>query len=514
MDILKDFRRGDPDATSQELPNESFQREDAILNAPSLHLSDINNVEGKIFLGLADARVIVDVDKPYLPDGRRNRYALGGTPIAIGDDRHIITVAGSRAGKGRSVLVPNLITYPGSVLVIDPKGDLAQLTADRRQQMGHAVYVLDPFNATSGSVNQYAATFNPLAMLDPGGRNLLADAGLIADALVVTSGSSDPHWDDSARNLIEGLVLHVATFPAYATRRDLVQVHDLLWRALVPAPDKNPAGEFILQIEMSANLAAGGAVLHAARDFYERADRERDSVLSTARRHLHFLGYEEIQKTLRGSSFDLRDLKHKHMTVYLSLPALRMGSCSRWLRLFVNLTLNAMEMERIKPRYPVLLMLDEFAVLGTMKTIEDAAGQIAGLGCKLFVEIQDINQLKALYRDRWETFMANAGILQFFGNSDLTTLDWISHRLGKTTVMSSSQGTPTYFDAAKTGATGRSWSHTIADLMTPTEIARFFGRDDHLLRQLIIRPTSLPLVLHRAYYDKHELFEGHFREIQ
>ena len=256
-----------------------------------------DNHEGKIFLGLAGASVIVDPKMPRLPDGRTNRYAVGGTLIGIGDDRHIITVAGSRAGKGRAVLVPNLITYPGSVLVIDPKGDLARITAERRQALGQTVHVLDPFGAAGPAMRTYAANFNPLAMLENSG-DLLADAGLIADALVVpVPGGKDPHWDDSARNLIEGLVLHVATAAAYAGNRHLVQVYDLLWRVLVPAPGTDQAaGRYALQIEMSENAAAGGAVMHAARDFYDRADRERDSVLSTARRHLHFLGYEKSRR--------------------------------------------------------------------------------------------------------------------------------------------------------------------------------------------------------------------------
>ena len=268
-----------------------------------------------------------------------------------------------------------------------------------------------------------------------------------------------------------------------------------------------------LEKEMMENAAAGGAVMHAARDFYERADRERDSVLSTVRRHLHFLGYDKVQKCLRGSSFDLRDLKRKQMTIYLSLPAMRMGTCSRLLRLFVNLTLASMEMEKVRPRYPVLMCLDEFAVLGTMKVLEDAAGQIAGLGCKLWPVLQDLGQLKSLYGDRWETFLGNAGILQFYGNSDLTTLEWISQRLGTTSVINPSQSDVPLPSANASGATGKSWASGTAPLLTPSEIAKLFGRDDELLRQLIIRPTVDPLVLHRAFYDKHEFFKGKYTDL-
>ena len=132
------------------------------------------------------------------------------------------------------------------------------------------------------------------------------------------------------------------------------------------------------------------------------------------------------------------------------------------------------------------------------------------VGCKLWPVLQDLAQLKALYADRWETFLGNAGVLQFFGNSELSTLDWISKRLGKTTITNASQSNVSYQAAATAGTTGQGWSTATCELMSIGEIARFFGRDDELLRQLIIRPTVPPLVLHRCFYDKHEFFRGKF----
>ena len=231
--IFKDFPRGNPQSDDARSPHLKFQDEQKVMNSEALRFS-ADNPEGKIFLGVAGASVVVDPKMPRLPDGRTNRYAVGGTPIGIGDDRHIVTIAGNRSGKSRGGLVPNLAMYPGSVLVVDPKGELAQLTARRRHELGQTVYVIDPFEAGGAALRPYAATFNPLAMLEYSS-DLLADAGLIADALIVpTPGEKDPHWNDSARGLIEGLVLHVATCPKYAGRRDLVTVYELLWRLLVP----------------------------------------------------------------------------------------------------------------------------------------------------------------------------------------------------------------------------------------------------------------------------------------
>lgn len=86
-----------------------------VANTPSLQFSPTNQ-EGKIFLGMVEGEVL----SHRLADGRKERFLRSGIPIGIADDRHIITVAGSRAGKGRGVIVPNLLTYPGSMVVIDP----------------------------------------------------------------------------------------------------------------------------------------------------------------------------------------------------------------------------------------------------------------------------------------------------------------------------------------------------------------------------------------------------------
>ena len=160
---------------------------------------------------------------------------------------------------------------------------------------------------------------------------------------------------------------------------------------------------------------------------------------------------------------------------------------------------------------PVLCVLDEFATLGHLQQVEDAAGQIAGFGVKLWPVLQDLAQLKALYETRWETFLGNAGVVQFFGNNDLSTLEWISRRCGKTsieTVRASDVTVP----GRMSGATGESRATEVHDLLTIDEAARYFGRDDPLLRQLVVwagRRTPF-LVLQRAYYDKHALFAGLF----
>lgn len=494
--LFSGLSRGVPGLGPRDMapPAASFEDPSAIGASASLRYEP-----HKLFLGVIGAAV------SRASNGER--FAQGGQLVGVADDRHVITVAGSRAGKGRAAIIPNMLRYAGSVLAIDPKGELALATAAVRAGLGQRVCVLDPFGTTGAACEAYRAGFNPLALMRPD--SMIEDAVLIADALVV-SGGNDPHWDESARTLIEGVILEVATAERFAGKRDLVTVRDLIAQGEAGFEDQEEDGEpptGMQVLEGYMRESAEPAVRRAAADFFDRPERERDSVLSTARRHLRALNFPEIERSLRGEGFDLAALKTSAMTVYLCLPGRHIGTCGRWLRLFVNLALQAMERTTGAPAAgcPVLFVLDEFASLGHMRQIEDAAGQIAGYGVKLWPVLQDLGQLKALYKERWETFMGNAGILQFFGNNDLTTLEWISKRLGTTTIeqLSGSKVTP---GASEAGALGQSFAPRTTAVLEPDEIALVFGRADPLLRQLVIRAGYAPMILQRAFYDRHAAF--------
>lgn len=502
-DITKDIPRGVSTRylKQQTVPQARFQETASLIKSSTLSY-DPANPGSKILFG-----------------------ALGDKLLGIEDNRHIMTVAGSRAGKSVT-LVSNLLFYRGSILATDPKGELANITAERRAALGQKVYVLDPFHYASEHVSGYRASYNPMSILTLGNPTIIEDASLIADAMVIQAANAkDPHWDESAKSFIEGTILHVATDPRYEGRRHLVTVRDLIKKAMMPEPasedDEDPM--CVLEVEMLENAMRleqhettadlANAIEGAARDFYEKSDRERDSVLSTVRRHTKFLDYTAMREILTGHDFDLRDLKRDSdgVSIYLCFPATRTEICNRWLRLFINQLLNAMEREKAKPPAPVLVCLDEFPVLGYMRTLESAAGQIASYDVKLWVVLQDWSQGKALYGERWETFTGNAGILQFFGNNDLATTEYISKRLGKTQVETARLG-EVGREQQEAGLNGKSSSIELHDLMTPEEISRHFARNDRLKRQLILWAGYHPMILQRVeYFDETSPIYKYFR---
>jgi type IV secretion system protein VirD4 len=363
------------------------------------------------------------------------------------DDRPMITIAGARAGKTSTVLEPNLYLYPGSMLVLDPKGELAR-TAPLRRALGHQVYALDPFGAS----DEPGACFNALGEIDLDSWTALDDVKAITHALIVDSGDArSQHWNDSARALLLGITLLTLTLPE--PERNLVTVRELLSltyprllhavKAAVRAArtrkldeayfDENRIAVQTLLRTMSRQGRRFGGILAAIGNrFLGTPQTERGSIFSTAAAQTDFLDSLPLRHISTRSDFQLSALRaDRPTTIYLSLPVGRMESHYRWLRLVVQLACIRLEKMGTYPRgrAPILFMMEEFATLGHMEIMERAAAYFPGFGVKLWVVLQDKKQLERYYPNSTETFLGNAGLIQCFANGDQPTLEYVSRRL-------------------------------------------------------------------------------------
>jgi len=371
---------------------------------------------------------------------------LGNQFLGYLDDRPMVTIAGARAGKTSTVLEPNLYLYPGSMLVLDPKGELSK-TAAHRRALGHQVFVLDPF----GQSGEASACFNALAELDPNDDAIVDDVASITQALVVDDGDAKAkHWNDSAKALLLGIILLTLTFPE--EERSLVTVRDLLSlnhprllkaikaKASPPEDGKKPVNENTLAMETLLRVMAqsgrrfGGILSAIGNRFLAMPPFERGSVFSTASVQTDFLNSLPMRKISGRSDLRLAHLRgNVPTTIYLCLPVGRMESHYRWLRLIVQMACLVLERMGTYPREraPILFMMEEFATLGHMDIMERAAAYFPGFGVKLWAVLQDTTQLKRNYHSSWETFLGNAGLIQCFANGDQSTLDYIAGRLDR-----------------------------------------------------------------------------------
>lgn len=432
---------------------------------------------------------------------------VGEVPVGVKDDRHLVTIAGARAGKTSSVLIPNLRLYPGSVLVIDPKGELASKTAAwRADTLGQAVHVLDPWGVADVR-DDLRAKFDPLTDLRGGDPDeLVDDAALIAEALIQDAGDNNAHWTESARGFLRGLCLWMM-HGAHGQAFTLADLPGLLAAAAGDERDRGKDDkddaptlfEAMAWLKDSADLppGVGDAIRNAGEGMEGTNPKERLTILSTARNQLGFLESPQLRASLSKSSFRLADLKAKPTTIYLCLPASRMGTHARWLRLVLNLAMAALE-EGEPPPLPVLFMLEEFAALGHMRALEQASAYMAGFGVKLWVVLQDLTQLKRHYAEGWETFIGNAGVLQAFGNADATTLEYLSKRLGDAAVyLEETHATNT--QGAQGGDTGSRRNFQRVPLLAAHELAIEFGRRKQAA--LVLAPDGPPVALARHFIE-------------
>ncbi|QQA45102.1 type IV secretory system conjugative DNA transfer family protein (plasmid) [Pelagovum pacificum] len=438
-----------------------------------------------------------------------------GQLVGVTDDRHLLTVAGSRAGKSSTCLKPNLKRWPSSVLCIDPKGELAMETADARAAMGQAVYILDPFEEVKGPAAQYRVGFNPLAEIREGDpRDIVDNASIVADALILPSkGDNSDHWSLSAKNLLRGLILYMLAKNADAASLTLLRK---LVNSPLRAPDDADADAPMSLSERFTEMVEdypddfGGVVAGVGGTMDGKPPNELGSIVSTAVEQTAFLDGDPMTEHLGSiglpSMPSLRQLKRTPTTIYLVLPASRMATHFRWLRVVLTLALAALEREPMALPAPrkdtapsVLFVLEEFPQLGYMRQIEAAAGLMAGYGVKLWTVLQDLSQLRTLYRDSWETFIGNAGVVQAFGNTDATTLEYISRTLGTRQITETQDNRPTP-SAMTSGARVSSETRNTVPLLAPFEIALYGGRDTG--RQFVMMAGKPPAYIERLLHTE------------
>jgi type IV secretion system protein VirD4 len=426
-----------------------------------------------------------------------------GPLVRYSGDAHILTVAPTGAGKGIGCVIPNLLDYPGSVLVTDPKGENYAVTARRRRALGQRVMALDPFGLVGGS-----ACFNPLDELDPAGFQIADDAAALAEMLVVRepreSGDS-VFWSEEAKALLTGLIIHATTSEA-PPRRTLTTV----WHYLSLPPRELTK----LWVAMGKSTVAGGAVARAAAQIRQKSDRVRSGILAQAQSQMHFLESDRLARVMDRSSFSFTELKSDRVSLYLVLPPDRIDVCRRWLRLLVGSALRAVMRTRRVPAHRVLFLLDEFPALGALPPLERAVSLARGYSATCWLLAQDLAQLQALYPSAWPSFVANAGVVQAFGTNDVDTASYLSTMLGASTVRVANASRSRTAGAGILGFGGgaevrESWGLTdrARPLLTPDEVRRLDPST-----ALLLRPGADPLRVGRIDYRRDRAFTGMYAE--
>lgn len=334
---------------------------------------------------------------------------------------HLITFAPTGAGKGVSTIIPALLTYHGSTIVVDPKGENFHVTARRRLEMGHQVYVLDPFRLVTPCekfVSLYGVdnviffegdSLNPLDFITMGeGKDDDSEAQTIAVSLAERSGSN-AFWDNMATLLLTGLIQFISTSPDVpAAQRSMSTVVRLVYR--------DNLDDYISDIVRFKRTDRFSR--RAFEGFLSSGEQKtRGEVLSFVRGYLTALTTQGIQKSISSTSVDLDGLiRGDRMTIYIVFPPSKLRAYAKLLRMWVTVLLQAIMSRKSRPDLNTLLLLDECAQLGELEQLRTAITLLRGYGLQAWMFFQDLSQIEERYSD-WRNLVNNCAVLQAFGLS-------------------------------------------------------------------------------------------------
>jgi type IV secretion system protein VirD4 len=336
------------------------------------------------------------------------------------------------------------------------------MTEAHRRKAGSQIVKLNPFDVLGlGSDG-----FNPIAALTLND-DFPDDALELAEAIIRVEGH-EPHWSQAAQELVAAVIMYVRLVVpngSFADVRALLGRDDYGIRNLVRGGKNVDPRQFELferdpeefiennpdyraPVKLNGKLYPGmieAAELHdwpeieakAARfGGINAADREMHSVLSTALVQTRWLDSRHAKRDLAHNVIDFSVMKDKPVTVYLILPARRLGTHSGWLRLMIASVVQKLMKDTRPGKAPVLLMLDEYYAIAEgdgFPVISRNFAMFRGYGIKMWSVWQDLAQAEKLYEKGFESFIGNAGVVQAFAPQDVVTAEYLSQRTGQTT---------------------------------------------------------------------------------
>ena len=350
---------------------------------------------------------------------------LGTNYLRHDGPEHILCFAPTRSGKGVGLVVPSLLTWPGSCIVHDIKGENWGLTAGFRSRFGK-VLLFDPTNAAS-------AAYNPLLEVRRGEWEV-RDVQNIADILVDPEGSLEKrnHWEKTSHALLVGAILHVL----YAEPdKTLAGVANFL------SDPGRPIETTLRAMMLTPHLGEAGVhpvVASAARELLNKSDNERSGVLSTAMSFLGLYRDPVVAAVTRQCDWRIADLVNgpHPVSLYLVVPPSDINRTKPLVRLILNQIGRRLteELASTAKRQRLLLMLDEFPALGRLDFFESALAFMAGYGMKSFLIAQSLNQIEKAYGVN-HSILDNCHVRVSFATNDERTAKRVSDALGTATEM-------------------------------------------------------------------------------
>ncbi|AUL82670.1 type IV secretory system conjugative DNA transfer family protein [Escherichia coli] len=416
--------------------------------------------------------------------------------------------AGTRAGKGAGIVIPNLLDYEGSMMVLDPKQECYTITSKYRQKiLGSEVYLFDPFSRKTHG-------FNALAYVDLSTEQGVTDLLSLGETIYTTDGKSgaEKHFNGESQLMFVGcaeLLWFLMTYRA-ADLRSFGIKHCFSIGTILELFNRIPMEDVLANREVYLETTDDPHVLFIIKDaldkfrhYVELGDEPKSSVSGTFTEKLKLFTLPLFRTATDRNDFDIRDMRRKKMSVYLGIMATEVDIANNLLNLFFNFAIKVSMRENpdfVRDlKYDVLFLLDEFPAIGYMPYIKKAAGFIAGYKLKLLTIYQNISQLNEIYGIQGAlSLLANHPCKIIYATSEKEDADKFSAQLGYTTIKTKGKSRNT----SKGGTSrGESESDTQRALVLPQELSTLKFDEEFILLK-----GENPIKCKKAFYFNDHYF--------
>ena len=444
----------------------------------------------------------------------RNAGLLGDEGIIVGKYRdRFLTLPGkqsvmlsapTRSGKGVGVVVPNLLAWQDSAVVVDIKSENFAITAGFRAAHGQAVYAWAPF-----AENARSHRWNPLSAIRLADRHVVGDTLAIAQVLYPTDvkgSGTEGFFNDTARNLFLGLALYLVETPELP--RTIGEI--LRQSSGQGQPIKEHLQRLMQQRTEGCSHPKGplsDACVDALMRFLSTSDNTLSSILATLNAPLTVFSDPLVDAATSRDDFSVADVRRRRMTVYVCIPPNRLADARVLLNLFFAqlINLNTAELPEHNPalKHQCLVLLDEFTALGRINILNAAVGYLAGYNLRLVTVIQAVSQLESVYGQHdARTFATNHALQVLYAPREQRDANEYSEMLGTFTQQEKSRGR-----SNSSGAKGGGSSHSTNEssqrrsLLLPQEFKEL-GVD----REVLILENCKPILADKIRYYTDPVF--------
>ncbi len=445
---------------------------------------------------------LLDTAKSSGPSILVGRYR--GKFLALPGQLSVMLSAPTRSGKGVGVVIPNLLNWPDSVVVLDIKGENYDITSGYRAECGQAVYAFSPFDESARSHR-----WNPLTAVRTSPLHRVGDLLAIGQVFFPNDGSgtsSEAFFNDQARNLFLGLGLVLLETPELPrTIGELLRQSSGRGRSL-----KDHLAALIDQRRKDGSPLSDECA-DALQRLLSNSENTLTSIVSTLNAPLTIFADAVVDAATSADDFRLEDVRRRRMSIYVRIPPNRLANARPLLNLFFSqlVSLNTQHLPEQDPslKLQCLLVNDEFTAMGRVGVISSAAAFLAGYNLRLLTVVQAMSQLDAVYGDKEaRTFATNHGLQILYAPREQRDADEYSAMLGQFTERATSRGRSRSFSEHGHSSVSRNESEQRRSLLLPQEFKELGSE-----RLVVIFENCKPILGEKIRYHWEKVFTARLR---